>query len=80
MRWIIFQWIILKEIRLFTSHKKVAAGIKRRQDAESGVWYQVLDKGNEDGNYLEASCSSMFCVFPGQGTEKTATSIPPTRK
>lgn len=43
--------------------QKVAAGIKRHQDAESGVWYQVLDKGSEDGNYLEASCSSMFVYF-----------------
>ena len=30
------------------------------QDPESGCWYQVVDKGNEKGNYLEASGSSMF--------------------
>lgn len=28
----------------------------------SGLWYQVLDKGSEKGNYLESSCSSMFCA------------------
>ncbi len=38
----------------------VAAGIKKYQDKESGVWYQVLDQGNREGNYLEASASSMF--------------------
>lgn len=39
---------------------QVAAGIKKYQDAESGVWYQVLDQGNREGNYLEATASSMF--------------------
>jgi unsaturated rhamnogalacturonyl hydrolase len=27
---------------------------------ESGMWFQVLDRGNLKGNYLETSCSSMF--------------------
>lgn len=34
--------------------------LKKVQDARSKVWYQVLDKGNERGNYLEASASSMI--------------------
>ncbi|MGE4452965.1 MAG: glycoside hydrolase family 105 protein [Sphaerochaeta sp.] len=28
--------------------------------SESGMWYQVVDKGDKEGNYLETSCSSMF--------------------
>jgi unsaturated rhamnogalacturonyl hydrolase len=55
--------------------QQVAAGLKRWQDAESGVWFQLLqydatvkadgvgDHGGNVGtlpNYLEASCSSMF--------------------
>ncbi len=28
----------------------------------SGLWYQILDKGGEQGNYLESSCSSMFAT------------------
>lgn len=40
--------------------KQVAAGIKKYQDPATGLWYQVLDQGNREGNYLEASCSSMF--------------------
>lgn len=39
---------------------QVAAGIKKYQDQETGLWYQVLDQGNRSGNYLEASGSSMF--------------------
>lgn len=30
------------------------------QDSESGMWYQVLDQGKREGNYLESTCSSMF--------------------
>lgn len=43
--------------------ERVAAGIKKYQDASSGVWYQVLDQGNREGNYLESSASSMFVYF-----------------
>jgi len=46
--------------RLIEILKQVAAGIKKFQDKESGLWYQVLDKGNQEGNYLEASASCMF--------------------
>ena len=34
--------------------------LKKVRDPESKVWYQVLDKGTERGNYLEASASSMI--------------------
>ena len=30
------------------------------QDKDSGVWYQVMDEPGREGNYLEATCSSMF--------------------
>lgn len=40
----------------------LAAGIKNKQDKTTGCWYQVLDKTSTSltGNYLEASCSSIF--------------------
>jgi len=40
--------------------KRYAAAIAKYQDNSSGLWYQVLDKGNEKGNYPEASASCMF--------------------
>jgi unsaturated rhamnogalacturonyl hydrolase len=49
---------------------KVASGIARYQDAETGVWWQILDKGDQEGNYLEASCSSMFSYFLLKGVNK----------
>ena len=30
------------------------------QDQKTGVWYQVMDSPNREGNYLEATCSAMF--------------------
>jgi unsaturated rhamnogalacturonyl hydrolase len=30
------------------------------QDSSTGLWYQVLDQGGREGNYLEASGSCMF--------------------
>lgn len=40
----------------------LASAIKNYQDSETGCWYQVLDKtpASLTGNYLEASCSSIF--------------------
>jgi unsaturated rhamnogalacturonyl hydrolase len=39
---------------------QVAEGIQKYQDKETGLWYQVLDQGSREGNYLEATASSMF--------------------
>jgi len=39
---------------------QVAAGIKKHQDAKTGLWYQVMDQEGREGNYLEATGSSMF--------------------
>ncbi len=43
--------------------QKVAAGIKKYQDEETGVWYQVVDQGDREGNYLESSASGMYVYF-----------------
>ncbi|SFC46345.1 unsaturated rhamnogalacturonyl hydrolase [Zunongwangia mangrovi] len=37
-----------------------AEALLKVQDQETGLWYQVLDKGDKEGNYLEATGSSMF--------------------
>lgn len=48
----------------------VAIQIKRLQDAKTGLWYQVLDKSGEPGNYLESSCSAMFVYSLFKGVRK----------
>lgn len=41
---------------------KLAEGIAKYQDTDTGCWYQVMDKvpASLTGNYFEASCSSIF--------------------
>lgn len=39
---------------------RLAEAIVKVQDAETGVWWQVLDKPQQAGNYQEASVSCMF--------------------
>ena len=42
---------------------RMAEAILKVQDQESRTWYQVLDQGDREGNYLEGSVSSMFSYF-----------------
>ncbi len=47
--------------------QKLSAGVMRHQDAASGLWYQVVDQGGRQGNYLEATASSMFVYTLAKG-------------
>lgn len=40
--------------------EKSLAGIMKWQDKKSKLWYQVMDAPGREGNYLEATASSMF--------------------
>lgn len=40
--------------------KQAAQAVAHVQDPVTGLWWQVLDQPNREGNYLEASASSMF--------------------
>ena len=37
---------------------------------ETGLWYQILDQGDREGNYLEASVSSMFMYSIAKAVNK----------
>ncbi len=39
-------------------------------DEESGMWYQVLDCPEREGNYLESTCSAMFSYTLLKGVRK----------
>lgn len=41
----------------------LAASLIKYQDPETGVWYQVTDQGNREGNYLESSATALFVYF-----------------
>ncbi|MFT3739491.1 MAG: glycoside hydrolase family 88 protein [Breznakibacter sp.] len=47
----------------------LAETLPRYQD-KTGLWYQVVDKGNTGGNYLEASVSSMFMYSYAKAVNK----------
>ena len=32
------------------------------QDAATGLWYEVTDKGGQPGNWLETSCSCLYAA------------------
>jgi unsaturated rhamnogalacturonyl hydrolase len=48
---------------------ELAIALEKVQD-KSGLWYQVTDKGTKEGNYLEASGSSMFAYAFAKGANK----------
>ena len=58
--------VMPKDNAYYTTFKdylaKLAEGIAKYQDKDTGCWYQVMDKvpASLTGNYLEASCSSIF--------------------
>ncbi|WP_183558982.1 glycoside hydrolase family 88 protein [Mucilaginibacter sp. SP1R1] len=53
--------------KLLAILNRFAAAIAQYQDANTGVWYQVLDKAGEKGNYLESSASCMFVYALAKG-------------
>lgn len=46
---------------------RMAHAIRRAQDADSGLWYQVMDQNGREGNYLEASASCMLAYALAKG-------------
>lgn len=47
--------------------KRTSAAVVRYQDSGSGLWYQVVDKGSEKGNYFESSAACMFTYALAKG-------------
>jgi unsaturated rhamnogalacturonyl hydrolase len=52
---------------LKTIYKNAIDAMIKVQDPASGVWYQVLDKGEKKGNYLEStvSCMMAYSILKG---------------
>jgi unsaturated rhamnogalacturonyl hydrolase len=56
-----------KRAELIAILNRTAAAIAKVQDPKTGLWYQVLDKGDKEGNYLEASGAAMFMAAFAKG-------------
>ena len=56
--------------KLINILRETCSALLKYRDEKTGVWYQVLDKGKKDGNYLEASGSCMFVYAFAKGANK----------
>ncbi len=59
-----------KRAQITAVFQRLAKAVSSFQDPDSGLWYQVVDQGKRQGNYLEASCSSMFVYALAKGIRK----------
>ncbi len=50
--------------------QQLAKAFERYQDPVTGLWYQVVDKGSIDGNWLETSSSSMYSYMMWMGVKR----------
>jgi unsaturated rhamnogalacturonyl hydrolase len=49
-----------KREEILSIFQGLSQAVVKYQDSETGLWYQVMDQGKREGNFLEASASSMF--------------------
>lgn len=50
--------------------QNVSNALLNFRDCKTGLWYQVIDMPEREGNYLEASCASMFTYVFAKGANK----------
>jgi unsaturated rhamnogalacturonyl hydrolase len=50
--------------------QETSAALLKYKDENTGLWYQVLDKGGKEGNFLEASASCMFVYAFAKGSNR----------
>jgi unsaturated rhamnogalacturonyl hydrolase len=50
--------------------QQLAKAFERYQDLKTGLWYQVVDKGETDGNWHETSSSSMYTYMLWMGVKR----------
>jgi len=49
---------------------RLAKAVGSVQDSKTGLWWQVLDKGDQQGNYLESSASCMLVYSLAKGVRQ----------
>lgn len=49
---------------------RTLSAVAMYQDAKTGVWYDIIDLGTREGNYVEASSSSMFVYAMAKAVRK----------
>lgn len=60
----------LKRPEIIQIAQGLAAALEKYREPATGMWYQVTDKADEPGNYLESTGSIMFIYFWAKGAQK----------
>jgi unsaturated rhamnogalacturonyl hydrolase len=50
--------------------QQLAQAYEKYQDPKTGLWYQIVDKGDVEGNWLETSSSSMYSYMIWTGVKR----------
>ncbi|MBU3072205.1 glycoside hydrolase family 88/105 protein [Clostridium estertheticum] len=56
--------------RIIEILNEVLEALLKVRDEKTGLWYQVLDKGTQKGNYIESSASCMILYAIAKGSNK----------
>lgn len=59
-----------KRAELIAILQDLATSLAKFQDKKTGMWYQVTDQMNREGNYLESTGSAMFIYSWVKGAQK----------
>jgi unsaturated rhamnogalacturonyl hydrolase len=57
-------------VALISILQKTCDALMKVRDPKTGLWYQVLNKGGREGNYLEGSGSAMYTYAFARGANK----------
>jgi unsaturated rhamnogalacturonyl hydrolase len=55
---------------LIESLQNLIKSLVSYQDEKTGLWYQIVDKGSQEDNWLESSCSSLFIYTIARAVEQ----------
>jgi unsaturated rhamnogalacturonyl hydrolase len=56
--------------KLISIVNQLAVSFERYQDPKTGLWWQIVDKGGVEGNWLETSSSSMYSYMMWMGVKR----------
>jgi unsaturated rhamnogalacturonyl hydrolase len=56
--------------KLISILRREAVAVRRYQDAKSGLWYDVMNKPGDKGNYFESSSACMFVYALAKGVRR----------
>lgn len=59
-----------KRAELILILQNLMESLAKYQDAKTGLWFQIVDKGDRADNWIETSASSMFIYAMAKGSKK----------